>query len=217
MLWRLGLYEEARAALAQLPSVVDSLDSKYKQLLLGRSHLVASRMALSQRLFDDARKEAEQALIAGEPPPRTVAEAKQLLCAAQGFPGARRASMCEEALTLSERENDPRLISSTILASAESALAGGDARAALISASKAQERFARGGQQESEWRACLVAGRASLRLGERKRAREQLARADQLLSDLRRKWGEEAFVGYLTREDVKFYRRQLDEALASIK
>jgi tetratricopeptide (TPR) repeat protein/predicted Ser/Thr protein kinase len=217
MLWRLGRYAEARAALAQMPSAIEALDEENKQLLLGRTRLVGALLALSERRFDEARKEAIQALALADE--RLDAEVKYVLCAAQVFSGAGQAARraCDEAIKSAEHDGDPRLVANATLALAEAALEGGDARRAREAALKAQELFTRGGQRESGWRAWLTAGRASLRLGERETAREQLSRAEQTLSGLEQTWGAGAFRGYAARPDVQFYRKQLDEARAAVQ
>ena len=218
MLWRLGRYTEARDALAELPAAVERLDSNYKQLLLARGRLVAAQMALSERRFDAAREEAERAL-ADTRNERVVAEAKYVLCRVQTLTGARKgvSQACREAVELAGEQDDARLVSAAQLALAEALLESGDARAAFDTALRARESFAGAGQQESQWRALLVAGRAGLNLGERERAHELLTGADKLFFDLQRVWGAEAFRGYLTRADVQSYRRQLNEALAASK
>jgi hypothetical protein len=96
-----------------------------------------------------------------------------------------------------------------MLALAEADLAASDARSALEQATAVQARFAKAGQQESEWRAWLLASLASQRLSDSDKAREQLAQAKAVLSQLQQKWGAEAFQKYLTRPDIQVYYRQL--------
>ena len=104
---------------------------------------------------------------------------------------------------------DAALLSRAMLALAESALAQGDARSALEKAGAAQARFAKGGQQESEWRAWLIAALASQRLGDADQARQQLAQAKAVASQLQQRWGAEAFKLYLARPDIQVYYKQL--------
>jgi uncharacterized membrane protein len=49
---------------------------------------------------------------------------------------------------------------------------GNDAQTAVTLATQAQERFARGEQLESEWRAWTIASRATEKLGDKKKAGE---------------------------------------------
>ena len=81
-----------------------------------------------------------------------------------------------------------------------------------VNALRAQERFAANNQQESEWRAWLIAGLASHRLNNLDAARQQLSNARNLLNGLEKRWGTDHFKTYLARPDVQFYRRQLDKA-----
>jgi tetratricopeptide (TPR) repeat protein/predicted Ser/Thr protein kinase len=220
VLWRLGRYAEARAALAEVPPVAERLDSNYKQILLARTFLINSQMTLSERRFADARREAEQALaLVGTRYTRTAAEATHTLCVAQALSrlNSGLGRPCDGAVEYATRENDPRLVSNALLALAEWLLENNDAQSALSTALQAQERFARGGQLESEWRARLVAGRAAVRLNDRDSVRQHLASAGELLSEIQQKWGVDAFRGYLARPDIQFYRAQLDEALAAVR
>jgi hypothetical protein len=91
--------------------------------------------------------------------------------------------------------------------------ASGDAQRALEIALQARESFVRFGQQDSEWRAWLVAAQAKQRLGEAASAREYAANADAQLSNLGQKWGPEAYNGYLARPDIQHFRKQLGHLL----
>ena len=76
----------------------------------------------------------------------------------------------------------------------------------------AQKRFDTANQQESEWRAWLIAGLASHRLNNLDGAREQLSNAGNVLNGLEKRWGTDHFNTYLARPDVQFHRKQLDKA-----
>jgi len=89
----------------------------------------------------------------------------------------------------------------------------GESLRALEAALRAQESFARFGQQDSEWRAWLVAARAGRRLDEETKSREYARNAGDRLSRLEQKWGTEAYKGYLTRPDVQHLRSQLNQAI----
>jgi ribosomal protein S20 len=104
---------------------------------------------------------------------------------------------------------DFALTSRAMLAQAEAALESGNAQAALATASQAQERFARGSQLESEWRAWLIAARANQRLGDTSKAQEQLAQGKSVLSRLAQKWGAEVFNSYTSRPDIQVYYKEL--------
>lgn len=98
-----------------------------------------------------------------------------------------------------------------MLALAEALLENGDMDESLTNALRAQERFAATNQQESEWRAWLIAGLASHRLNNLDGARQHLSNAGNVLNGLEKRWGTDHFNTYLARPDVQFYRKQLDK------
>ena len=81
---------------------------------------------------------------------------------------------------------------------------------ALANALQARETFARTAQIESVWRASYLAACASQQKNDGRAAREYAAQAESQLAALRQRWGDDAFNGYLSRQDVKFYRQRLD-------
>jgi len=217
ILSQLGRYQESREALDRAALIADRLDSNYKQLLLARVSLFRSQMALSERHFSAAKSKSEQALaLLGARYKRTVVEAKYTLGLAQCFLGAKREGkqLCQEAADMAPQAVDPRVLSKALLALAEAMRENGDDKNALATAMQAQERFSRAGQQESEWRALLIAGRASLRLNDADAARNHLSRAESVLLSIQQRWGSEAFNSYLARPDSQFHRKQLSEAIA---
>ena len=111
----------------------------------------------------------------------------------------------------------PRLISSAQLALAEVLVLAKDAEGALRAALDAQPLCARFGQQDSEWRAWLMAARASQIVGNRSAAQMYASRAQTLCDGLREKWGADAFEGYLRRPDIQNYRSQIDQILSRSK
>lgn len=215
MLWQLGRYDEAKAALDEASSIAERPDGAYKSLLAS-IHATNARLELSDWHFQESKAKSRQALdLAGTQFPDTVVEAKQTLGLAQVRSGEARAGrlLCEEAVDLATNTGDPRLISGALLSAAEAMLERGEAQRALETAIRAQESFARFGQQDSEWRAWLVAGQAKRRLGDEAAARECASNADTRFSSLAQKLGPEAFNSYLTRPDVVHFRAQLDQLL----
>lgn len=221
MLAHLGRYDDARAALAELAEVAGRIDGEnsYKHLWLTWTHLIEGKMALSERRFADAIRECRKAIALATAPQfaPTAAEAKATLGLAQALSGAvsqgRRA--CAEALAAARNVNDSPLLSNTLLASAEVELESGEMQSALKHASEAQAIFARTGRQESEWRAHLMNAVASKQIGNQPSARLQASRAKDLLSELHKKWGTEAFNGYLSRRDIQFYLARLKVEFAT--
>jgi hypothetical protein len=91
------------------------------------------------------------------------------------------------------------------LACAEVALKRKDAQTALKLATEAQERFTRGLQLESEWRAWAIASRANQELGHSDIAQEQKRNAETTRSKLEQQWGAEVFKKYAARPDIQGY------------
>jgi serine/threonine protein kinase/Flp pilus assembly protein TadD len=212
-LWQIGRYVEARSLLDEASQLANRPDGGFKPVLAA-VYRNDAELALSQRQFSVAKEKSEQVLsLAGTQYQEEAIEAKRIRGLALAFSG--RASegkqSCEEALQAATNQNNPYLISETQLALALVLLESGDARGALASALRAQESFARAGQQASEWRAWLVAARASRRVNDEAKGREYAAKASALLSGLEKKWGAEAYNGYLTRADVQTARKQLNE------
>jgi len=217
MLWRLGRYEEARAALSQASLVAERPDNGNRQLT-ARIYLIAAQMALSERRFSQAKSQGRLALASNAETGHAV-EAKYTLGLAQSFSGLKREGrlMCEEAVEEATHAGDPRMLSDALLALAEAMLESGDAKRALSTALQAQESFTRAGRQESEWRAWAVAARAGQRAGNEATVRQSAPRAEGLLLNLRQKWGEEIYNAYLTRPDVRQSRKRLSQLLAENK
>jgi tetratricopeptide (TPR) repeat protein len=211
ILWRLGSYTDAQKAVAEAQEIANDPKSGYKQLIPELERNLAQQ-ALSQRRFPEARAKAEHALaLAGDEYKSVTIEAKLAICLAQISSGAVREGKpnCEAAVKLAEEAGDNALLSRATLTLAEALLGAGDFQGARDRAASAQARFAKGGQQDSEWRAWLIAGLASQRLNDSDKGREQLAQAKAVLSQLEQKWGAEPYKSYLTRPDIQVYYKLL--------
>ncbi|HEV7375506.1 MAG TPA: tetratricopeptide repeat protein [Pyrinomonadaceae bacterium] len=215
VLWRLGRYEEARASLAQALEQASQPDNIVKPVL-AEIPLHEAQLALSERHFPEAKKKSQQALkLAGTLYEGVAIQAKYTLGLAQALSGEAREGKktCEEAVEMAKNAGDVGLLSRTWLALAETLLENTDAQGALTNALKAQESFNHRGQLESEWRAWLVASRASHLKGDERAASDQLAQAKNIFSQLRQKWSEEVFNLYLSRPDIQFSHKQLGESV----
>jgi tetratricopeptide (TPR) repeat protein/tRNA A-37 threonylcarbamoyl transferase component Bud32 len=206
VLWRLGQYDEASAVLAQIKETAGKPENPNKEIL-ARAFASEAGMALSQRRFPEAKAKGQQALALaaslGGRKDLTI-EIDALLCVA-----ARARALCDESVRMAGEVGDPGLISNSHLALAEALLEAGNAEDARAAALRAEEFFARAGCVESEWRALALAGIASRRAGDEAAAREYLARARALLSQLEQSWGTDA-PGYFARLDVQRLRSVLD-------
>lgn len=209
MLWRLGRYEEARTALDRAASVAGQM----KPLSI-RVGLIRSQVALSQRDFRGAEAQARHTLILlGTGYKRTAIELKStrgLALALSGTKGGEQ--LCQEAVDLALSSRDPHLLLNALPALAEAKLLTGDAPRALNLAKQAAASFEHSGQDESAWRANLLASRASQRLGDYEAARSHTLHAKDLLSTLKRVWGDADYESYLGRADIQFYLAQLKQA-----
>lgn len=211
ILWKLGRYPEAQQAVSEAQEIASDPKSGYKQLIpeLERN---SAQQALSQRKFSEARTKAEHALtLAGNEYKNVIIEAKLTRCLAQAASGAARDGKadCDVAAKMASEAGDTALLSRAMLALAEATLAAGDAQPAHEKAKEAQERFAKGGQQDSEWRAWLIAALASQRLNDVDKARDEFAQAKAVLAQMEQKWGSESFKSYMTRPDIQVYYKQL--------
>jgi serine/threonine protein kinase/Tfp pilus assembly protein PilF len=214
-LWQLGRYPEARAALDAAFKIANRPEGNYKTVLAW-VHLTNAQMALSERRYDDAKKESQLALdTSASQFPDVTLHAKYCMGRAQAFTGAVDAGRksCEEAVAMAKKGNSPQLISSALLALAEVMLIGHDPKGALENSLEAQKIFAKAGQQDLEWRAQLIAARAQELIRDKSAAQGYAAQADKLCAGLEEKWGKEAYAGYLRRPDIQNYRSQLDQIL----
>ncbi|MBA2340254.1 MAG: tetratricopeptide repeat protein [Pyrinomonadaceae bacterium] len=218
-LWRVGRYEEAYAALNQALSIAARPANNYKQLLAW-SYLANARMALSQRRFQVAQDKSRQARDLADEQYKDVAiEAKFTLGLAQALAGSPRQGVepCQEAVGGAKELNNSSLLAKALAAFAEALLEHGELQGASENALQAQAIFKRAGQMDSEWRAWLIAGRASQRVNDVDAAREAFSRASNLLSQLQQRWGDEAFNNYNARPDIKIYRKQLNESVSGAR
>jgi serine/threonine protein kinase/Tfp pilus assembly protein PilF len=205
----LGNYDQAEALLNEAGQVLAEQKSEYKQLvpvvLLYRAEL-----RLSQRNFSEAIKLSNEAITAvGTQIPDVTIDGKTVIGLAKAMSGNARegVKICDEAIKMASATGDFLLQSRALLGKAEAALYGNDAQTALTLATDAQTRYARGEQHESEWRAWLIASRASEKLGDKTRAQEQFTSAMNIRSKLQQQWGADTFKQYSSRPDIQaFYQ-----------
>ncbi|HEX7317893.1 MAG TPA: protein kinase [Pyrinomonadaceae bacterium] len=211
VLWRLGLYEEARAALDEALAVASKAEKPDAEML-ARLHLANAQMALSLRQFGVAGSEARAALkAAGEKFDALAVEAHSADGLARALSGDARAGVteCAEAVEAARRTGSQRLISAALLALAEAKLAAGDARGARDAASEARETFKSSGQLDSGWRAMLVSALASEQFGDDATARADADAASSSLAGLEQLLGPDAYQHYLSRPDIRHDRERL--------
>lgn len=222
LLWQLGRYKEANDALNEASAVADQPGRSEASLktLLAWVHLVHSQMALSEGRFSDAAREGQKAIqLAANQYPDIDINGKFSIGLAEALSGAPQPAklLCQEAVAMAKESRLPRLISSAQLALAEVLVLAKDAQGALRAALEAQPLCARAGQQDSEWRAWLMAARASQITGDRSAAQMYASRAQTLCDGLREKWAADAYEGYLRRPDIQTYRSQIAQIVSRSK
>lgn len=211
ILWRLGRYDEARAALDEVQNTANESKGDFKQLL-PVLHVIDAEIFLSQRRLGEARTKGDEALqLAGKDYTDAAIEANAIIGLSKALSGGGKDAQatCEEAVKLATGLGDVHLLSYALLAQAETALKTNSAELARTLALQAQGRFASGGQLESEWRAWLIAAQASQLLGEKNKADDQFTLARNARSRLEQQWGTEAFNTYLSRPDIQAYDKEL--------
>ncbi len=219
ILWQLGRYNEARASLSKALSIASRPEAEYKALHAW-VYLIYAQIALSERNLTEARKKGQQALaLAGTQFRDVTIQAKYCVGLAQALSGAPHPARqaCEEAVAIAREIKSPRLVSSALLALAEVMLLANDAEGALRTALQAQEIFARAGRQDSEWRALLIAARASQLGGNGPQAADYMLRANDRLQALQQRWDAQSFESYTKRLDIQSYRNQLAQLLSMNK
>jgi tetratricopeptide (TPR) repeat protein/tRNA A-37 threonylcarbamoyl transferase component Bud32 len=216
VLWHLGRYDEAGQSLAEARQLVESAQPPDAEML-ARLRLTSAQQALSRRQFDAAEADARAALkLAGTEFEAIAVEAQATVGLAQALSGRARAGVrdCEVAAGAARRLATPRLVSGALLSLSEARFWADDAKGALSAALEARETFKGSGQQDSEWRALLVAALASKRLGDDASAHSYAADAARLLSGLEQRFGADAYRLYLARPDIQHAHEQLAGQLA---
>lgn len=213
-LWQLGRYDEARAGLDAALEIATKPEAQLRTVIAW-VHLIKARIALSQLQYGEAKKEGQLALDASKDFPDVALQAKYCIGLAQAFSGSapQGRKLCEEALAMAQQTKSRPLITSAQLALAEVMLLNKETTAALQPALEAQKIFGQSGQKDSEWRALLIAARASEQAGDKSAAQNYAASADNARNELQQKWGAEAYASYLRRPDIQMYSRQLAQML----
>jgi tetratricopeptide (TPR) repeat protein/predicted Ser/Thr protein kinase len=205
ILWRLGNYIEAQSLFDEL-LVITGPEGEFKQLR-PLVQVTIAQARLSQGNFGEAISLSKEAMTgAGDKDPEIAIEARYTLGLAYARSGDAKQGLkyCGEALEMASKSSDFGFHSRAILAKAEAGLASKDAQMAQSLATEAQTRFSRGTQLESEWRAWVIASRASQQLGDKNRADDQLRNAQNTRSRIEGQW-KEAFTQYSSRPDIQVY------------
>jgi serine/threonine protein kinase/Tfp pilus assembly protein PilF len=215
ILWQIGAYDKAKVALDEVSSLANRPEGANKALL-AYVYMINGGLELSLQNLVDSKKKSQQALsLAGKESSDIAIQARCTLGLAHARSGGPRVgqALCKEAVDLATATGDPQLLSSALLALAESTLGIGDAQHALETTLQAREIFSRFAMSESEWRALLLAARASRHPSEQEIRRKYASNADAMLSTLEQKWGSEFYNGYVARPDIQRSLGQLRQML----
>jgi hypothetical protein len=198
---RLGRHEEAKYVLDELFKSKDTILALVPEL-----HLIQAQINLSQGDLRQASASATEAIKTGSQKSDTTIQAQYFLGLAKAG-SAEAQKLCNQSIAAASNAGDFGLHSRALLACAEVALKAKDPTTASTLATQAQERFARGNQLESEWRAWAIASRANKDLGDNNTAQEQMRNAEGKRSELEHQWGADVFKQYAARPDIQVYYR----------
>jgi serine/threonine protein kinase len=212
ILWQLGRSNEALEALGASSAIAGTPEKGDKQLLAW-IYLLKGQIALSEQNNRQALTESRKSLeLAGGQSREIFIQATYIKGLAQSRSGAFQngKDLCLEAVAAANQTGISHLILGAQLALAETKLAGGEAAPALNDSLQLQETFARLNKKHSQWRALAIAARASSASGDKEKARDYAARANEILSEIETLWGNENYQSYLARRDIQFYRKLLE-------
>jgi tetratricopeptide (TPR) repeat protein len=207
----LGRFEDAGSRLSQVREIVQKSPSYQKQLL-PRIQLLSAQIALRERNFAAAVKEADLALKSTDP--YVQAEANKVLSLAQSYlspRGKEEVEICQRALRAASDTKDGRAINDAKLTLSEVYLVTGSPREALEIVLPLTDYFESAGQLESAWRARLIAGQASGKTGNAENAKAFAAAALRIFGQLPGKLGEEHINSYRARPDIGFYYKEAEK------
>lgn len=207
ILWRLGRYSEADAALNQAEGLAVA-NAQLTPLI----NLTRAKKFLSERNFAQSVEAAKQ-VIAADPElkkNRTL-EAKSVfaLALARSNQKAKAAEIINEINLDTAKIEEAETLLHIYLARAEIMLENNSSETARENARAARELADKIGKPSLEWIACLLESFAERRLKDFTAAKQSSAQADIIYSTLSQKWKPEDFKSYAERPDVKFFREQL--------
>jgi serine/threonine protein kinase len=210
MLWQLGRYEDGGKYFAWALNVLNS-ESPKNHDLLAWLNLFKAQMALSQRDFREAMERSKEAQTVGARLKHVLVRATFVFGLAKSLNGDRSGSeLCEHAVELARALRDPRPLPEALLALSEAELKSGNAGAALVNATAAQQIFSNANQHESEWRTLAIQAQAQLVLKDQQSFFQLSSRAHKLLDGLETEWGKDHYQAYRARTDVSDLLKRLN-------
>ncbi len=209
LLWRLGNHVGAEGALAEAGKLAGPAPTPGPLAAAIAGQRAA--IALSQGLFREAIAQARKisAMTAATNPERVRSECIAGLAMARSGSPREGKRLCGTGFEGAAGGDTPGL-SDTRLALSEILLADGEPQAALGQVRQTLETYEKTGQNESAWRAWVIAAEAYQRTGDQSRAKDAAAHASACLTALRADWGESDFRSYLKRPDIVSLQRALN-------
>jgi tetratricopeptide (TPR) repeat protein/predicted Ser/Thr protein kinase len=208
ILMRLGRFVEARQLLEELFRTANEQKGAYLQFL-PELELLQAELSLSEENLGQATSSATEALNTAPGRSELLTESKSLLALLKSAAGDKRGAkqLCDEAINDSSNSGNFSLYSVALLRCGEAALRAHDSQTALSLATQAQRRFAHSEQTECEWRAWMLASRATEELGDKTKAAELSQNALSARAKLEQEWGPTVFKQYAARPDIQVYYR----------
>jgi serine/threonine protein kinase/lipopolysaccharide biosynthesis regulator YciM len=215
VLLRLGRFDEAKDKLFKAQGALEKGHSLLPTLTT-KIQLLNSQIALSQKDFNLAIKEADQVVVAKDS--SESFEAKIILGLAQTHSNPKNpggVQNCLQALQIAVNRKDSRRIHLAKLVLAEAYFSSGNQAAAAQNALAAKDYFEMKGQLESGWRAWLMMAAVARQAGQHENARAHAAKALETLSRFEQDLGPENYKIYFARPDISFLFRQAESLTQS--
>lgn len=211
MLYQLGHPDEARLALEQ--SLATQGEEGNKQLSAWVA-LVNSRIALSQRIFNEAKRYGEQAVLLSSGKFRDISpQSKIVLGLSYSSLGDNNNAInsCREAFELAPLTSDPRIVSMARLALAESQIANNETNEAMTNALSAYESFSTLGLEDSKFRSLVLLAWVYHKINDDANTKKYVNLANEAIIGLQEAAKSDKNNLYFERADIKACQKRLKE------
>lgn len=208
-LWQLGRYKESREALDAAEIIAGKPESGDKQLLAW-THLIKAQSDLSEQNYQSALAESQKAIdLSGAQSGEIFVQATFTKGLANSRSGAKEIGkqLCQKAVEEAVKTGVAHLFLKSKLALAETLLANGETQNALNIFLEMQKSFVNSDNAGTQWRSYVIASQASSVLKDTSKSQEYAIRAVELLAEIEKNYGSENYKTYLSRPDVRIYRK----------
>jgi tetratricopeptide (TPR) repeat protein/class 3 adenylate cyclase len=205
-LWMIGRYSEAGQALDHGRGIADKLGGN--RPLLADIYATRAAMALSQRNIDAGKEFIQKAKSLGEQDNALLGNLKVSEGLAQVAMGRLNAGLdlLRQSIAMARTSGNHPLLTRSQLATAECELAANHPAEALSLALDIHKTFGSEGQIESKWRVFEVIANAAKVQGLEPMASKYDDLATSALTAMRQQWGQQAFEGFMSRQDIQLLR-----------